>query len=139
MSAIAKRRLMLERQQWRQDHPAGFVAKYKTDTDGKLDIFKWDCKIPGKKGTLWEGGVYTLTMDFPDEYPGTVCLSILNEDEDWKPSITVKHILLGVQDLLGSPNPDSPAQAEPFQMFQNNREEYAKRVKSFAASCRPTY
>lgn len=34
----------------------------------------------------------------PNIYPsGTVCLSILNEDEGWKPSITVKQILLGVQ------------------------------------------
>ncbi len=29
----------------------------------------------------------------PNIYPsGTVCLSILNEDEDWKPSITVKQV-----------------------------------------------
>ncbi len=34
----------------------------------------------------------------PNIYPsGTVCLSILNEDEAWKPSITVKQILLGIQ------------------------------------------
>ena len=54
----------------------------------------------------------------PNIYPsGTVCLSILNEDEDWKPSITIKQILLGVQELLDTPNPDSPAQAEPYQLF----------------------
>ena len=34
----------------------------------------------------------------PNIYPsGTVCLSILNEEEGWRPSITVKQILLGVQ------------------------------------------
>lgn len=34
----------------------------------------------------------------PNIYPsGTVCLSILNEDEGWKPCITVKQILLGIQ------------------------------------------
>jgi hypothetical protein len=34
----------------------------------------------------------------PNIYPsGTVCLSILNEDEGWRPSITVKQILLGIQ------------------------------------------
>lgn len=54
----------------------------------------------------------------PNIYPsGTVCLSILNEDEDWRPSITIKQILLGVQELLNTPNPDSPAQAEPYQLF----------------------
>lgn len=69
------------------------------------------------QGSLWEGGEYCLTMEFSEEYPskppkckftpvlfhpnvypsGTVCLSILNEDEDWKPSITIKQILLGIQ------------------------------------------
>jgi ubiquitin-conjugating enzyme E2 I len=77
-------------------------------------------------------------------------LSILNEDEDWKPSITVKQvhtaqhstaqhstphtpklplllaltrvigahqILLGVQELLDSPNPNSPAQQDAYALF----------------------
>lgn len=34
-----------------------------------LDPMKWICKIPGKKGTLWEGGEYSLTMEFSDDYP----------------------------------------------------------------------
>ena len=31
---------------------------------------------------------------------GKVCLSILNEEKSWKPSITVKQILVGVQELM---------------------------------------
>jgi ubiquitin-conjugating enzyme E2 I len=75
------------------------------------------CGIPGKAGTIWEGGVYPLTIEFTEEYPskppkckfspplfhpnvypsGTVCLSILNEDEDWRAAITVKQVLIGIQ------------------------------------------
>ena len=34
----------------------------------------------------------------PNVYPsGTVCLSILDEEKDWRPAITVKQILLGIQ------------------------------------------
>lgn len=34
----------------------------------------------------------------PNVYPsGTVCLSILNAEEAWKPGITLKQILLGIQ------------------------------------------
>lgn len=63
-------------------------------------------------------------------YPsGTVCLSILNEDEGWKPAITVKQIALGVQDLLDNPNPESPAQAEAYNLFKRDRAEYERRVK----------
>jgi len=44
-------------------------------------------------------------------------LSILNEEEAWKPGITIKQILLGVQDLLDSPNPLSPAQEDAYRIF----------------------
>ena len=33
----------------------------------------WDCSVPGKEGTPWEGGEYTITMEFSDEYPSKVC------------------------------------------------------------------
>ena len=47
----------------------------------------------------------------PNVFPsGKICLSILNEDKAWKPSITVKQILVGVQDLLDNPNNSDPAQ-----------------------------
>lgn len=118
---------------------------------------RWKCHIPGRKGTLWEGGFFPLSIEFSEEYPakvcargvlqlvggrcrgshralltcastpplpspahqppkcklpagffhpniypsGTVCLSILNEDEGWRPSITVKQILLGIQASMG--------------------------------------
>jgi ubiquitin-conjugating enzyme E2 I len=32
----------------------------------------------------------------PNIYPsGTVCLSILDEEKDWRPAITIKQVLLG--------------------------------------------
>ncbi|KAL8436089.1 hypothetical protein Efla_002079 [Eimeria flavescens] len=157
--SIARKRLAQERAAWRRDHPAGFSAKYAPMADGSVgqDIMKWICKVPGKKGSLWEGGEYCLTMEFSEEYPskppkckfapvlfhpnvypsGTVCLSILNEDEDWKPSITIKQILLGIQDLLDNPNPQSPAQAEPYMFYCQNRDEYNRRVKNQAIQMRP--
>uniref|UniRef100_A0A0G4G5Z4 SUMO-conjugating enzyme UBC9 n=1 Tax=Chromera velia CCMP2878 TaxID=1169474 RepID=A0A0G4G5Z4_9ALVE len=160
MRKIASTRIMQERSDWRKDHPAGFVAKFRQE-NGEQNVFAWDCKIPGKSGTPWEGGLYALSMEFPEEYPGkppkcrftkkpvlphpniypsgTVCLSILNEDEDWKPSITVKQILLGIQELLGNPNPDSPAQAEPLRLFNQNKEAYEKQAKTYAKDCRPDY
>lgn len=27
---------------------------------------KWKCYIPGKEGTIWEGGFYPLTMEFTE-------------------------------------------------------------------------
>lgn len=158
MGSIARKRLAQERAEWRKDHPPGFSARYQNCADGQgQDPMKWICKIPGKKGTPWEGGEYCLKVEFSEDYPskppkckfdpllfhpnvypsGTVCLSILNEDEDWKPSITIKQILLGIQDLLDNPNPMSPAQEKPFKLFQTDLNEYIKKVKEQSLEMRP--
>lgn len=140
------------------------------NADGTLNLMTWECAIPGKKGTPWEGGLYNLRMIFKDDYPtsppkckfepplfhpnvypsGTVCLSLLDEEKDWRPAITIKQILLGIQDLLNEPNIKDPAQAEAYtiywwvlriqmllrhnsnifpSIFSQNRLEYEKRVR----------
>merc|ERR1719466_667820 len=108
MNGIATARLTEERKAWRKDHPFGFVAKPTKNGDGSMNLMNWECAIPGKKGTSWEGGLYRLRMLFKDDYPssppkckfepplfhpnvypsGTVCLSILDEEKDWRPAIT---------------------------------------------------
>ena len=30
-------------------------------------------------------------------FAGTVCLSLLDENKDWKPSISIKQLLIGIQ------------------------------------------
>ncbi|KAI9801352.1 MAG: SUMO conjugating enzyme Hus5 [Sarcosagium campestre] len=139
--ALCQNRLMEERKQWRREHPFGFFAKPQRTSQGILDLKKWECGIPGKDKTLWEGGLFKLDVIFPDGkftpplfhpnvYPsGTVCLSILNEEEGWKPAITIKQILLGIQDLLDDPNPESPAQAEAYNLFKKDRAGYERRIK----------
>ncbi|KAL0377687.1 UNVERIFIED_CONTAM: SUMO-conjugating enzyme SCE1 [Sesamum radiatum] len=134
---IARGRLTEERKAWRKNHPHGFVAKPETLPDGTVNLMVWHCTIPGKPGTDWEGGYYPLTMHFSEDYPskppkckfpqgffhpnvypsGTVCLSILNEDSGWRPAITVKQILVGIQDLLVQPNASDPAQTEGYHLY----------------------
>lgn len=115
-NSLVTGRLMEERKLWRREHPHGFFAKPTNNADGTMNLLKWKCGIPGKTNTIWEGYSYNLIMDFSDEYPqkppkckfeplifhpnvypsGNVCLSILNEDEDWRPNLNIKHILLGI-------------------------------------------
>ncbi|KAM0754597.1 ubiquitin-conjugating enzyme 9 [Meredithblackwellia eburnea MCA 4105] len=156
MSGICHMRLQEERKQWRKDHPYGFWARPQKNGD-TLNLLQWDVGIPGKEGTDWASGVYKLVMTFPEDYPskppkckftpplfhpnvypsGTVCLSILNEEKAWKPAITVKQILLGVQELLHTPNADDPAQLEAYQMYKKDKDAYNKRVKAQAKSNQP--
>jgi len=64
----------------------------------------------GAKQTPWEAGSYQLKMYFTEDYPilppkckfeppifhpniypsGTVCLSLLDEEKDWAPQMTIK-------------------------------------------------
>eukprot|EP00002_Diphylleia_rotans_P016187 TRINITY_DN3147_c0_g1_i1.p1 TRINITY_DN3147_c0_g1~~TRINITY_DN3147_c0_g1_i1.p1 ORF type:complete len:164 (-),score=29.37 TRINITY_DN3147_c0_g1_i1:158-649(-) len=155
--SIARGRLMEERKNWRRDRPHGFWARPKVDASGATDLMKWECGIPGKDGTPWEGGEYKLTMEFSEDYPskpprcrfdpvlfhpnifpsGTVCLSILNEEKDWKPAITIKQILIGIQDLLNHPNLNDPAQKEPYDLLRSSKTDYEVRVRQEAAKYRP--
>ncbi|KAI0664666.1 ubiquitin-conjugating enzyme 9 [Cubamyces menziesii] len=152
MSGICRARLAEERKQWRKDHPFGFYAKPTKAPDGSMNLLEWEVGIPGKAGTPWEGGVYKLMMIFPEDvdehsdvgkftpplfhpnvYPsGTVCLSILDEEKSWKPAITIKQVLLGIQDLLNDPNINDPAQSEAYTMFKNDKVAYERRIRQQA-------
>ncbi|KAL6220395.1 PREDICTED: SUMO-conjugating enzyme SCE1 [Fragaria vesca subsp. vesca] len=154
---IARGRLAEERKSWRKNHPHGFVAKPETLPDGTVNLMVWHCTIPGKAGTDWEGGYFPLTLHFSEDYPskppkckfpanffhpnvypsGTVCLSILNEDSGWRPAITVKQILVGIQDLLDQPNPSDPAQTEGYHLFIQDSTEYKRRVRQQAKQYPP--
>lgn len=52
--------------QWRRDHPFAFYAKPARTKEGVLDLKNWECGIPGKEKTIWEGGIFKLTISFPD-------------------------------------------------------------------------
>lgn len=72
MSGIAVGRLTEERKNWRKDHPAGFHARPVKKEDNSTNIMTWEIGIPGKHGTDWEGGLFNVLMEFPDEYPSKV-------------------------------------------------------------------
>lgn len=62
---------MKSRKQWRRDHPFGFFAKPVRTAQGVLDLKKWECGVPGKDKTLWEGGLFKLDVLFPDGMLGS--------------------------------------------------------------------
>ncbi len=59
-------RFFIFRKQWRRDHPFGFFAKPVRNPQGVLDLKKWECGVPGKEKTIWEGGLFKLDVTFPD-------------------------------------------------------------------------
>ena len=134
----------------------GTLRRPSKDAGGNQDLMLWNVGIPGKENTSWEGGLYKLEIKFGTDYPtkaptckftpvifhpniypsGKVCLSILN-DEGWKPSITLKQIVLGIQDLLDTPNNDDPAQCEASSILRKDRTLYENKVKEQAKKFTP--
>lgn len=57
--------------------------------------------------------------------------------DGWKPAITMKQILLGIQDLLNDPNPLSPAQTDAYMLFKNNKQEYSRKILAQAQKNKP--
>ena len=160
MNDIASARLAEERKKWRKDHPPEFVAKCEKKADGSLDYSHWSCEIPGPVDSDWEKGIYKMTMDFTrNEYPthppkcvmakvdgtsfyhmnvyddGEICLDIIGSN--WRPGITIKEILMGIQTMLIDPNPNSPAQPAVMVEWKEDRTKYSRKVRQQAAKCIP--
>ena len=111
------------------------------------NIMVWDAVIYGPADTPFEDGTFKLQIEFSEEYPnkppkvkflskmfhpnvyndGSICLDILQNR--WSPTYDVSSILTSIQSLLDEPNPNSPANAEAAQLFQENRREYERRVQ----------
>ncbi|XP_052863289.1 SUMO-conjugating enzyme UBC9-B-like [Anopheles cruzii] len=152
-------RLENERKAWRKKHPFGFVAKPTKEVDGSPNFLKWECAIPGKKDTSWEGGLYKMVMIFEEDYPispptckfdphlfhpnvyrsGTICLSVLDEKKDWLANVTIKKILVAIQNLLNEPNLNDPAPVEAYKIYQRSTKEYEDRVRKQARARTPIY
>ena len=82
-----------------------------------------------------DSSILMLTIDdhLSIQLSGKICLSILNEDEGWRPAITIKQMLMGIQDLLDNPNDLDPAQLEAFELFQKDLDAYKTKIKEQAA------
>uniref|UniRef100_A0A8C6N548 UBC core domain-containing protein n=1 Tax=Mus spicilegus TaxID=10103 RepID=A0A8C6N548_MUSSI len=102
MSGMALSRLVQERKPW-SFHTFGFVAVSTRNPDGTMNLMNWECAIPGKKGTPWEGGLFKLSRLFKDDYPSS------------PPKI--------IQELLNEPNIHDPAQAEAYTIYCQSRVE----------------
>ncbi|RWA14298.1 hypothetical protein EKO27_g809 [Xylaria grammica] len=130
--------------------PAGMTISLPSDSD----LSKWDVSLAGPPGTPYAGGVYSITVTLPPDYPfkapqvnfatriyhpnvtndslGNICLSLL-KPENWKPASRVRAILEAVRQLLIEPNPEDPLETRIAEEFKSNRAEFDKNVKGYVA------
>eukprot|EP00069_Balaena_mysticetus_P015287 bmy_01702T0 len=76
-----------------------------------------------------DGSRFLSKMFHPNVYAdGSICLDILQDQ--WSPIYAVSSLLTSIQSLLDEPNPNSPANSQAAQLYQENKRGYEKRVSA---------
>ncbi|KAF2555055.1 probable ubiquitin-conjugating enzyme E2 31 [Brassica rapa] len=113
------------------------------------NLFKWNAMIQGPEGTPYAGGMFSIDIKFPKNYPftapkftfktriyhpninseGSICLDILKDK--WSPPLTVEKVLLSITSLLADPNPDDPLVGEIGELFKSNNFLFNQRAREW--------
>ena len=143
---MTAKRITKELENIKNDPPSNCSAGPDDD-----NIYSWTATIIGPTGTVYEGGVFFLTIEFPENYPykppkirfitkiyhpninssGGICLDILKEN--WSPALTISKVLLSICSLLTDPNPDDPLVLSIAEQYTNNRAEYDITAREWTA------
>lgn len=112
------------------------------------EYFSWTGEVQGPAGTSYEDGLFRVEIEIPPEYPyrppkmkfctklwhpnvssqtGAICLDILSRE--WSPALTIRTVLLSLQALLSTPEPDDPQDAVVADMFKNDPEKFSEKAR----------
>lgn len=111
------------------------------------NLCRWNVKIIGYPGTLYENKELhlkiTLSKDYPFKppkvkfttpvyhpniYEGSVCLGMLKKG-NWLPITSQLSIIMSIIHLLEEPNPDDPFDVEATKMYVEDKTKYTKIVR----------
>lgn len=113
------------------------------------DIYNLEAIIIGPKESLYENCKFKLQIKLPTNYPneppyvkfitpiihlnvnehGNICLDILQDK--WTLLHNIRVLLLSIISLLSSPNEKDPFNHELAIIYNSNRQEYEKMVKTY--------
>ena len=137
MASSLPRRIIKETQRLLQEPVPGITAIPSEDNARHFHV-----SIEGPTDSPYEGGIFRLELFLPDGYPmdppkvlfktkiyhpnidklGRICLDVLKEK--WSPALQIRTILLSVQALLSTPNPDDPLVPEIAHIYKTDRPRY---------------
>ncbi|KAJ8940054.1 hypothetical protein NQ314_010886 [Rhamnusium bicolor] len=144
MASGSTRRILVETKNLSKDPPPGISA---TPDDNNCRYFH--VVMAGPSGSPYEGGLFKLELFLPENYPlsppnvrfltkiyhpnidklGRICLDILKDQ--WSPALQVRTVLLSIQALLSSPNPDDPLANDVANMWKSREQDAVLKAKEW--------
>ena len=149
MTTPAQRRLIKDLEKINREGAEEFMASPLED-----NLLIWSATIEGAEGTPWEGGLFTLKLQFSESYPnsppkvkflskmfhpniyndGRICLdsnyfAYLVLYNQWSPVYDVWALLTAIKSLLLDPNTQSPANMTASNIFKENKLLYEVKVR----------
>ena len=139
------KRIHKELKEMEKDPPLGCSAA----PINKSDMTHWSAVIMSTADSVYHGGVFHLDIRFTSDYPfkppqikfltkihhcniscdGSICIDILKGN--WSPALTISKVLISLQQLLDSPNPDDPYRGDVASQYKTNRALHDKTAREW--------
>ncbi|KAH9990269.1 ubiquitin-conjugating enzyme [Xylariaceae sp. FL0662B] len=148
--AASQKRITKELQECTTTPPPGMTVTLPSESN----LRAWKITLLGPANTAYAGGVFTLTLTLPADYPfkapavqfntriyhpnvtndaeGNICLGLL-KPENWKPASRLRGVLDAVRQLLVEPNPDDPLEPRIADEFRSERDLFEKNARSYVS------
>ncbi|CAG2178190.1 unnamed protein product [Oppiella nova] len=142
----ALKRIHKDLQELRRNPVPGCAA---TPVPPGTDMFHWEATIEGPPDTPYSGGLFRLSIEFPQDFPfsapriwmktriyhpniqptGLICLDTLTSH--WSSALNIGQVLLSIQQLMADPFLDNPFWTEAAGVYMRDRQKFNKTAKQW--------